>query len=474
MKKRDLVFAGLLLAVAPVFAQNVPTEPTRTAKDAKVIFVQDFEADWETWSNQVVDQITELQYYNTDATGSASGKKIWPGGADNGTWNWNDVIVRTDSVLDLKNGVMTTDASGEVEMYSKDRYTILEETSAERKQAMAQFGEDGGKYVFQYVSDSIEISDWSGTKHYSPNYRRNLFVRGLPIEKESSYRLTFYVKTMPTYAHKDAYEPRLYADVMRGYFHAEKPFSMGLENDADHYKYNSTFEYEKTEFEQGEWEKVTFMTYYLNDSIANAFVFVNGYWWDTDWTWSKTSATPVPTDHNLLYTVQPDKFFVRISFSSNNTEFQIDNVSLTKSWIGGCEYDKDKMRIDFGYQTNLKELAQAAYAENKIAQKEVIAEVDPAKVDSLGYEYYFEVWGQKKDGTWEDVPIRSAEYHEDGYMYMFTDFYKVGDEWYPFLFDDYDSVLVTFHNPADQPELCLKYNGSKFPMALDTTWIKNG
>ena len=478
MKKRDLVFAGLLLAVAPVFAQT--DGPTRTDKDAKVIFVQDFEADWETWSNQVVDKITELQYYNTTATGSASGKKIWPGGADNATWNWNDVTVRTDTILELKNGVMMTDAASEVEMYSKDKATILEETSAARKQAMAQFGEDGGKYVFQYISDSITVSDWSGSRTYSPNYRRNLFVRGLPIEKESSYRLTFYVKAAPTHAHGGvAYEPRLYADVMRGYFHAEKPFSMGLENDADNYKYNSTFEYEKNEFsETGDWEKVTFMTYYLNDSIANAFVFVNGYWWDTDWTWSANSATPVPADHDLLYIVQPDKFFARISFSSSDTEFQIDNLSLTKSWIGGCEYYHDMMRIDFGYETNLKKRAQDAFAENKIAQKEVIAEVPADKVDELGYEYRFEVWGLNKDGEWEDIPIRSAEYHDDGYMYMFTEFYNIGTEdapeWEPFVFDGYDSVLVTFHNPIDDPTLCLNYTGSKFPMALDTAWIKAG
>ena len=39
MKKRDLLFAGLLLFGASAFAQ-----PTYTAQDAKVIFTQDFEA----------------------------------------------------------------------------------------------------------------------------------------------------------------------------------------------------------------------------------------------------------------------------------------------------------------------------------------------------------------------------------------------------------------------------------------------
>ena len=271
--------------------------------------------------------------------------------------------------------------------------------------------------------------------------------------------------------------PRMSAGVFRGYFASEKAFSMGIESDANNYKYNVQQEYTKDDF-SGQWEKVTYMTYYINDSIANNYVFVDGYWWaNGEWTWQSKSANPEstnPKDYELNYIVQPDKFFVRLGFLSDYTEFLVDNLSLTKSWIAGCEYDKDKMRIDFGYKTNIIDLAKAAYAENKIAAKEVDAYVAEDKIDELGYEYYFEVWGLNSKGEWEDVPIRSAEYHDDGYMYMFTDFYKVGDEWHPFLFDEYDSVLVTFHNPIDQPDLCLKYTGSLYPKALDEEWVNNG
>jgi prefoldin subunit 5 len=273
------------------------------------------------------------------------------------------------------------------------------------------------------------------------------------------------------------------AGVFRGYFASEKAFSMGIESDANNYKYNVQQEYTKDDF-SGQWEKVTYMTYYINDSIANNYVFVDGYWWaNGEWTWQNKSVNPEstnPKDYDLNYIVQPDKFFVRLGFLSDYTEFLVDNLSLTKSWIAGCEYDKDKMRVDFGYKTNIIDLAKAAYAENKIAAKEVDAYVADDMIDELGYEYYFEVWGLNSKGEWEDVPIRSAEYHDDGYMYMFTDFYKVGDEYQPFLFDDYDSVLVTFHNPVDQADLCLKYTGTGadinnvFPMAIDTAWIKAG
>lgn len=467
MKKRDLLFAGLLLFGATAFAQ-----PQRTPQDPEQLFFQDFEQDFDAWKEMEVDRITELQYYNNSQTGTKANTKIWENKAD---WDWNNAITRTDSVLILKNGVMTTDAASEVQNYAKDKYTILNDESQARKEAFEQFGEadKGGKYVFQYISDTCHYSSWAGSQTYSPNYRRNLFVRGLPIEDTTSYRLTFYVKATKV---KQGATPRMYADVMRGYFHAEKPFSMGLEDDADHMKYKTTYAYEKRGWGAptdddpdpftGEWEKVTFMTYYTNDSIANSFVFIDGYWWDSDWAWTKGSKEPVPTDHNLIYTVQPDKFFVRLSFSSDDTQFQVDNISLTKSNIGGVEYSGSKIRVDFGYKTNLGDLAKAAYAQNKI---------DAVEVQNEGLKY-FTVWGKNSTG-WSRIPIASAEYHGDGYMYMFA---AEGSSGEPYSFDSYDSVLVSFNNPVDKPELCLKYTGdgkssaNTFPRPWDTAWIKAG
>ena len=473
MKKRDLLFAGLLLIGATAFAQ-----PQRTSQDAKEIFFQGFEGDFDEWSNEVVDSITVLQYYNNTKTGSQANVKIWE---DKGSWDWNNVVERTDSVLYLRNGVMTTDDKTEIanHNYDKDKYYTLEETSQARKDAFAAFGEKGGDYVFEYVSDTCH---YNGSQTYTPEYRRNLFVRGIPIEDTTSYRLTFYVKATKV---KDGADPRMYVDLMRGYFHAEKRFSMGLEDDANNFKYKAEYYLEKHGWGEatddnpdpflgtGEWEKVTMMSYYTNDSIANSFVFINGYWWNDDWVWSKKSKEPVPTDNNLLYIVQPDKFFVRLSFSSDDTKFQVDNISLTKSTIGGVEYSGGKLRVDFGYKTNLADLAKAAEAVNKIDAVEV--KNDDNK--------YFTVWGLM-GSTWVQVPIASAEYHGDGYMYMFTQEDNNGN---PLSFNQYDSVLVTFHNPVDQPSLALKYvgdgkqpnNGYKpfdhvFPRAWDTTWVKAG
>ncbi|MBO7050135.1 MAG: dockerin type I repeat-containing protein [Bacteroidaceae bacterium] len=437
MRKTNLLLTGLLLMGVPALAQ-----PTFTQQDARTVFEQTFEADWEEWLSTPVDEITQIEYYNREGSGSFSGSNIY-----DGSWNWEIYGVR-DTAITIYNAVVPTTFESDFDLLLRDSYSIVYDQSQERADAFAQFGQDGGEKVFRYISD-----DASGSTSYSngavPSYCRNLYVRGLDIEDNSSYRLTFYIKV-----NKLAdIEPLLYADVMRGYYNSEKPFSMANSN--------NSFSFEKSDF-TGDWEKITFMTYYTNDSIADGFFYRNGYWWgESSWTWDDGSGIV----HN--YIKQPDRYFFRLSFASDYTDFELDNLTLTKSTIGGVEYYGDKLRVDFGYQTNLSDLAWNAYDQNKIAAVEVPGE-------------YFEVWGLRAGGNpgaaddWEEVPIRSAEYHGDGYMYMFTDFYEVGGKEYSFRFDYYDKVLVTFHNPVDLEDLCLRYSGTLYPNSLDQEWIDNG
>ena len=446
MKKRDLLIAGLLLMGVPAFAQD---GPEFTSQDSRMVFMQTFESDWETWTSTPIDTIKGVTYYNRLGDGNVSGTNV---NIYDGSSDWDIYGVR-DTTMIIYNGVLPTDDDPRV--YGSDSYTIIEDQTAERAEAFMRFGESGERYVFRYVSGTpvmqSEETPWgivnqAYNTEYSngvtARYRRNLFVRGLDVDDNSSYRLTFYVKATQL----GEISPVLYADVMRGYFSCEKPFSMANST--------SSFEYEKKEF-SGDWEKVTFMTYYTNDSIADAFVYKNGYWWGSgQWTWTEDDV-----EHNFIK--QPDKYFVRLSFASDNTEFEIDNLSLTKSTIGGVEYYQDKIRVDFGYQTNLNILADAAYDQNKIAAVEVPGD-------------YFEVWGQNANEAWVKIPIRSAEYHGDGYMYMFTSTYNVGGVEYPLMFDAYEKVLVTFHNPIDRPELALRYTGTLYPNSDNAEWVSNG
>lgn len=454
----------------PAFAQE---GPTFTDQDAKVIFEQRFESDWETWSTTPVGKIDTLEYYNNSQATNSNSLTPWSDQA-----NWQKGLFRTDSVITLYNGVVVSDAKdetwGDINVPGTGPSIVEDkDPTSKRHQTLDQYGvaDKGGNYYFKYISDTVQSmpsTTYSYTDGVAARYRRNLFVRGLDIQENSSYRLTLYVKAnlLPN---SQLENPTFYADVMRGYYHAEKPFTMGYISNSDShpYEWSNAFEYSKTEF-TGDWEKVTFMTYYLTDSIANYFVFKDGYWWaeDNAWLWSKDKEENT-TGKDLRYIVQPDKFFVRLGFASDFTEFAVDNISLTKSWIGGCEYYGDKMRVDFGYQTNLSELVAAAKKKTGIGAVEIPGE-------------NFEVWGLKEGGNrnnpedWEDMPMRSAEYHEDGYMYLFTEFYEFDGEEFAMEFDNYDEVLVTFNNSMNDEALKLKYSGSLFPMATDTTWIKAG
>lgn len=477
-------------------------------QDARLIFHQDFEAPegltpqqaYDVWAQTPIDTIHELEYYSRVGTGSiSSGTDIYGGSAD-----WEIFAVRTDSTssewtqtkpgdgIVMFNGADPTSSETEIKnnVYGNDSWYIVNDKGEDvnRVNAFKQYGEDGGESFFQWKTGDIYAARQAGkisSSHYSTDtrsvkkYRRDLYVRDLDIEDESSYRLTFYVKVNKV-KESVSWGPKLYADVMRGYHHQRQAFSMGYKSGK-----NYALEMNPEDFELGKWQKVTMMTYYINAHEADGYVMYSGeYSWDDDWTWRPSDeelqalGKTLDEGDSLRYIKQPDKFFVRLSMCTDSMEYSLDNLSLTKSWIAGAEYYNDMLRIDFGYDTNLKDLVAAEKAKTNIPVVQVPFDMD---------KYYFEVWGLLKGGDpentgdpndpndtgdWEEVYIRSAEYHEDGFMYMFTE-YDALDQ--PIVFaDKYDKVYVTFRNPVDKPELTLKYTGSYYPKPLDEDWVKNG
>ncbi|MCQ2127737.1 MAG: hypothetical protein MJZ06_09940, partial [Bacteroidaceae bacterium] len=191
MKKTFTLLALAMMAGMPLFAQDVADGPIRTDKDAKVIFTQDFEADWDVWSSTPVDTIDKVNYYKSTGT-AQSGINIYDGSED-----WKIYGAR-DTMLILMNGVMTSDDAKDIESsaFAEDSYTIVLDDDNQHREALEQFGTDGGNYYFRYQAGLA--NNPNGSTAYSngvtANYRRNLFVRGLPIEDETSYRLTLYVK----------------------------------------------------------------------------------------------------------------------------------------------------------------------------------------------------------------------------------------------------------------------------------------
>ena len=514
MKKRDLLLAGLFLFSVSAFAQdddsglgpNGETEPVRYSDDARIIFQQGFEgtADWDTivlntdpnrpttlytWDATPIDSITQMTYYKRNYQGGATDNPSGGTNIYNGDKQWEIAGVR-DTVMYLYNGVMRTDAEQpEDSILGYDKHQIslhdAQSQSGTGDMGLDRFGEDGQNQYFTYLSakgEGLINNAWSSGK--VAEYRRNLFVRLNPgtIENYSSYRLTVFVRANSTVLNQDnKIDPAIGLELMRGYFHSEKPFmveNVGHETTTwwgakttEYYTFNDKTDYTlyPDADDAGKWQKITLMSYYNNDVVGDASAYLLSYYWNNDWDWN----VEVDADGNVLpdgeegtaavlkFVKQPDKYFVRMSFRSDSTKFDVDNLSLTKSWIGGVEHYNDMIRVNFGYKTNMDELAEAALEKNKIAAVELPGQ-------------YFDVWMRyfyQGDTVWEYVPILSAEYHGDGYMYMWTKPYSNGSlrTFYP---DDY--VLVSFRNPVDNDSLRLVYNSNYYPNGLDSAWLANG
>ena len=116
MRKFYLFLAGAFLAL-PMVAQNEPIRNPET--DPKLIYLQDFESDWDAWSTAVVDTINGLDYYKTEDV-STSSKKIWE------DKNYQTGFIHRDTVIEILNGVKQTGSDTDIanNAFAGDSYTI--------------------------------------------------------------------------------------------------------------------------------------------------------------------------------------------------------------------------------------------------------------------------------------------------------------------------------------------------------------
>ncbi len=353
-----------------------------------------------TDSTHPLDSITKVRYYAGSPTSAG----------------W-DIVYEKDSLMYMLNGIQPLTSRGDV-------YDIITDEEGEHANEFKKMGAEGGNKYFKYVAGdaSSEAND----------YNADLFIRGVKVEDNTSYRLVYYVKATPT--------GKMYTDLMRGFYNSEKPISLSGAS-------GNEFRLHKEEFMDTQWERVTMMSYYQNDSVAERHMYNAGYWWTGSW----STKDEAGTEYN--YIEQFDKYFVRLAFTGPNATYYVDDIALYKSWIGGAESNGYIIRVNFGYQTNLAELAKAS----------------EFKAIELPGEY-FEVTGYELDEDGEPlsdepavIEVESGEYHSDGYLYLWLE-----DEC-----EYYKDLRVKFINPED-PSLQLKYNGSLYPMGLDSAWVNAG
>ena len=389
-------FALLMSSGAGAFAQSIPELPGAEGNRVFFIGFEDGGATFTDSSLSAWDTIAGVYYY--------------PQNKYDASLNKEDLVLRDTTYL-VYNEVRPLASRG-------DTYEFVSDLTGGHAAELQALGGEGGEHFLKYVSGGSA----GGSKANS--YDANLYVRGVPIEDNTSYRLTYYVKTSGN-------DADIECDMIRGWFQSWKPFTMSASG--------TEFISDKSGFPDDQWVRMTSMTYFLNDSIANAYLH-SQYWWAGDWTWKN------PENGNTYqYIMQPDVYFYRLSFRGPATTYYIDDLSLVKSMIGGVEYNDDVLRVDFGYQTNLSELAKA--------DEEGSLSIPAEMVSVKGL-----------DGS-EEVELEPifVEYHSDGYLYI----------WLDESCDYFDDLRVSFHNSED-PAYQLKYNGSLYPMANQTEWVNAG
>lgn len=201
-----------------------------------------------------------------------------------------------------------------------------------------------------YALEAVNSTEFKGN-----TWDRGIKLRGLEIEPQTSYRVSFWVKADRTYkldSEPDSeYDTSIKSSLSIGIENLEAPF---MSQSGTQYYYNWTSGM------TGEWRRLSYVSYYSGPEVQNKFfddfnnnikeIVVN----DPD----------DPSKNDTIYWGQeysqfPDEFFVTINMYNPGT-YYLDDIQVEKATMAGCYYNYDFVKIDFGYPTNIAELAAAS------------------------------------------------------------------------------------------------------------------
>ena len=228
---------------------------------------------------------------------------------------------------------------------------------------------------------------------------RAVKFRNLPLQEGKSYRLTWRFKgsNMWNDGTTDK-KSRMFVSLMQGGENADISLLDANGNE---------FRYEVSYFNEDNYETYTRMFYFASEQLQK-----------------DTYAKNHPDKDPLA-----DTFFATFNVV-NPGEYMLDEVDLVESPIAGVAFEFNTIRVDFGFGTNVKDLASAS------PLGRVLLPLDCAKVSVNGTE----------------VAVEAVELHKDGYMYIYTE-----ED-----IDDDAEVKVSFTNPADEAQQ-VKYKGNLAP-----------
>lgn len=244
-----------------------------------------------------------------------------------------------------------------------------------------------------------EFAEGEDMGKYDQFWQRAVKFRNLPLQEGKSYRLTWRLKGANTWFNgTEDKKSRMFVSLMQGGENADIPLLDAQGNE---------FKYEVSYLNPDDYEKYTRMFHFASAQLQK-----------------DTYAKQHPDKDPLA-----DTFFATFNVV-NPGEYFLDEVDLVESPIAAVKYGNEAICIDFGFGTNIEDLA------NNSPIGVVIMPEGCVKLTING----------------EEADIETVELHKDGKMYIYpTD--GVGED---------AQIKVSFENPSDEAYQ-VKYKGTLAP-----------
>ena len=262
------------------------------------------------------------------------------------------------------------------------------------------------EYINTIEGDEREVAD--GALHFfnsgeveGQNWQRAVKFRNLPIEENTSYRVTVKLMGSNEYTSLDGESVKKCAArfaLMQG----GENLDMGFLASNGEQQFSDISHFQEPSEGKG-YYTYTGMFYYTTDAAQKA-------WY----------AEQYPAKDEL-----PSTYFLTLNVF-NPGDFYIDEVTVEKAAIQSIDYSEEIIRVNFGYALEVKSLLNG--------NDRVLLPADCAKVKQNG----------------EEVPVLSVEVLSNGKFYIFPDASLQPN----------DKVEVSFTNPEAQP---LQYAEGKTP-----------
>ena len=275
---------------------------------------------------------------------------------------------------------------------------------------------NGDKHSGEYSFRANNFNE-DGVEYYS--WDRGFKMGNLQgIKPKTSYRVSFWAKADPTFIAADGTEQAttITSHLSTGMENFDCSFTTTKMND---------YSFDFKDF-NGEWKHYSYVTYFTDLATQNA-VFPNRSWIGNGVYPYEDSNFEGETFLQHYNNSFPENMFFVVFNMWSAGEYLLDDITIEEGTFNAVTFSDDVIKFDFGYPTNIANLAKAA--------PDGVFHIDPSLI--------------KVTRGDEILDVYCLEGHSDGFVYAF-----LTDE----MLDPDEEVYVSLATPAE-----ITYNTDKRP-----------